>query len=195
MDNITDNLNIEHNENIKADSFVFYRSFYEALKDFEDEDFKDVVCAICNYALNGIEKTFNSPIRQSLFTLIKPQIDANLKRRAIGRENGKKGGRPKKQETQNAPAPAPAQNENVFNIPTLEEVRDFATSHNYININVEKFYNYYSGLNWKTSNGKSFDWKLKLFDWNKSERTPVPAENESHIVAPMQYDLTKIIAN
>ena len=72
------------------DSFVFYRSFYEAAKQLPPEMYKTVMDAICSYALNGDEPELEG-VELAIFTLVKPQIDANTKRY----ENGKKGGRPK----------------------------------------------------------------------------------------------------
>ena len=74
------------------DSFVFYKSFFEALQDLKDKDRLKVYDAICNLALND-EDTKLSGIAKTIFTLIKPQVLANKKRY----ENGKKGGRPKKE--------------------------------------------------------------------------------------------------
>lgn len=68
---------------------VFYRSFYEAIKELSPDDFRDCVEAIMEYGLNDIEP--ESPgVAKAIFIMAKPQIDANNKRY----ENGTKGGRP-----------------------------------------------------------------------------------------------------
>lgn len=74
----------------RIDSFVFYRSFYEAIKELPDTDRLNVFDSICEYALdhNEIERT---PVARGMMTLITPLLDANYKRRA----NGSQGGRPK----------------------------------------------------------------------------------------------------
>lgn len=72
------------------ESIVFYRSFYEAVKDFSPEDFKKSVCAIMEYGLNEKEPE-TSGIEKTIYLLAKPQIDANNRRYL----NGTKGGRPK----------------------------------------------------------------------------------------------------
>lgn len=74
-------------------SYVFYRSFFEALKNLDDETRLQVYDAINEYALNGEEIETNN-IARSMMALIKPQLDANQERRI----NGSKGGRPKKKE-------------------------------------------------------------------------------------------------
>lgn len=71
-------------------SFIFYRSFFEATLPLNDIDKLILFQAITDYALNGKE-TELTPIPKAMFTLIKPQLDANKTRF----ENGSKGGRPK----------------------------------------------------------------------------------------------------
>lgn len=78
------------------DSMVFYRSFYEALKDLPPEQFKESVKAIMEYGLNGKEPE-TTGIEKTIFLLTKPQIDANNKRY----QNGSKGGRKKNESEQN----------------------------------------------------------------------------------------------
>lgn len=73
------------------DSFVFYRSFYDAIKDLPRDVQGKIYTAIMEYSLYGKETENLKPIARSVFTLMKPQIDVNNKRF----ENGKKGGRPK----------------------------------------------------------------------------------------------------
>ncbi|MHA1447909.1 MAG: conserved phage C-terminal domain-containing protein [Candidatus Hodarchaeales archaeon] len=76
------------------ESFIFYRSFYESLQNVSGEDRLEVYDAVCEYSLNGSISTCLDGISMALFLLMKPQIDANLRRY----ENGKKGGRPKTEE-------------------------------------------------------------------------------------------------
>lgn len=82
---------------------IFYRSFYEAIKSLDKGTQADVYNAIFEYGLNGTEADL-SPIAKAIFTLVKPQIDANNRRKengkingAKGAEYGKLGGRPKKE--------------------------------------------------------------------------------------------------
>jgi hypothetical protein len=80
------------------DSMIFYRSFYEAVKELNKEQQADIYNAIFAYSLDG-ENEDLSGIVKTVFTLIKPQLDANNKRF----ENGAKGGRPKQNKTENKP--------------------------------------------------------------------------------------------
>lgn len=72
------------------DSIVFYRSFAEALNELPPEQYKEAMQAILTYGLDGVEMDCEG-IAKVIFTLVKPQLDANSKRR----ENSNKGGRPK----------------------------------------------------------------------------------------------------
>jgi uncharacterized phage protein (TIGR02220 family) len=61
------------------DSTIFYRSFYEAIKELPKETQADIYNAIFEYALNFKEQEL-SGLSKTVFTLIKPQLDANTKR-------------------------------------------------------------------------------------------------------------------
>ncbi len=81
------------------DSFVFYKSFYESIKELELTDQVKIYNAIFEYEFYNNEVELNG-ISKSIFTLVLPQLEANNKRY----ENGKKGGRPKNQtETKTKP--------------------------------------------------------------------------------------------
>lgn len=71
------------------DSVVFYRSFYEAVRNLPPDEFKESVQAILDYGLDGKPPDTQGTIAHTVFSLVKPQIDANNRRF----ESGKKGGR------------------------------------------------------------------------------------------------------
>jgi hypothetical protein len=75
------------------DSFVFYKSFLEMAEFISDAEQKLALYeGVIQYAIRGIEPQFyeNHTFAKMAFAGIKPQIDANNKRKA----DGKKGGRP-----------------------------------------------------------------------------------------------------
>ena len=65
---------------MERESFVFYRSFYEAVKDLDAESFKRIMAWICEYWLNSTLPGGLFWVENTVFTLIRPQIDANNKR-------------------------------------------------------------------------------------------------------------------
>lgn len=73
------------------DSFLFYRSFAEALNALPKAEKEKALDFIINYALDDLEPEEAEGVAVAVFKLVKPQIDANNKRY----ENGCRGGRPK----------------------------------------------------------------------------------------------------
>lgn len=107
------------------ESIIFYRSFYEAIKDLKTDIQGEIYTAIMEYGLYGKETENLGPIARSIFTLVKPQIDKNIKRY----ENGCRGGRPNRNKpeqepnnNQNKSEQGPKENDNVNdnkNIPPI----------------------------------------------------------------------------
>ena len=113
---------------------VFYKSFYDAIKNLPDKERLEVLDAIFLYDFdNKNTKLFG--ISATIFTLIKPQLDANKKRYL----SGKKGGRPPKtagdkalQDNQNITKTKPNNNQNIT------KTKPNININNNININKNK---------------------------------------------------------
>ena len=75
---------------MNRDSFIFYKSFFEAIRDHDSKNRLLLYDAICNKDLYDKETELRG-IAGTLYKLIKPQIEANTKKYS----DGKKGGRPK----------------------------------------------------------------------------------------------------
>lgn len=54
--------------------FTWYRSYYDALKEIPAEEFRDIVLAVCAYALDGEEPEL-SGVARAIFTLIRPTLE------------------------------------------------------------------------------------------------------------------------
>ena len=90
---------------LDRDSFVFYRSFYEALQNVPKKYRTDVYEACFTYVFESREPSL-SGVPRALWELIRPQLDASQKRyenAKKGAEYGKLGGRPKKKEENKKP--------------------------------------------------------------------------------------------
>ena len=72
------------------EGFVFYKSFADAVDALPAEQYKTIVQAVCHYAIYGEEPEGLDAVSFALYTLMKPQIDANNKRREAGRVGGSK---------------------------------------------------------------------------------------------------------
>lgn len=71
--------------NDQRDSMVIYRSFYEAIKDLPAQAQAEVWKAVFELGFNFNEIELNG-IAKTIFTLIKPNIEANIKRFKNGKE-------------------------------------------------------------------------------------------------------------
>lgn len=180
------------------DSFVFYRSFADAIAGLPPEEYKKVMQAIIGYALDGTEPTAGG-IEYTVFCLVKPQIDANNKRY----ENGKKGGRPitkqepsnnqyvtkkKPNNNQDVTNPQPNVYVNVndndikkkdtnvskekassFKPPTVTEVENYCREKEY-RIDCERFVDFYRSKDWMVGKNKMKDWRAAVRNWARGNR-------------------------
>ncbi|WP_062699768.1 DUF6291 domain-containing protein [Chryseobacterium indologenes] len=107
---------------MERDGFVFYRSFYEGIKDLPRDIQGEVLTAIMEYGLNGVTTENLKPVARAIFTLIKPQIDANNQKFI----NGKSGGRPPKEKpnhNQEETKPKPKHNQSITKQEPKEKVK------------------------------------------------------------------------
>lgn len=174
---------------MERESFIFYASFYQAIKEIPNENQLKVYQAITNFALTGTEPTDLNGIEKAVFILVKPQIIANNKRY----ENGCNGGRPRKKtngyenkkpnNNQNITKPKPNVNDNEnendnvnvnvvkvvskarFIKPTKEEITDFAITNNLSTDMVDEYFDYYEGNGWKVGRNPMKDWKATYRRW------------------------------
>ena len=122
---------------MQRDSFIFYRSFWQATKPLNKEQKADLYDCICSYALGNELEPINDPILEAMFSLIKPQLEANLKRYKNGlkgAEHGKKGGRPK---TPKKPLTNPKLTPNV-NVNVNDNVNVNVNDNENLNVNKNK---------------------------------------------------------
>ncbi len=180
------------------DSSIFYRSFYEAISELPEVNQLEVYNAVFEYTFNFKENELKG-LSKTIFTLIKPQLDANNKKFT----NGKNGGRPPK-DKQNETKEIPKNNQNetkskanvndnvndndnvnenlnnndndkkpkkVFTPPLLEDVILFFNENQYSDLGAKKAFEYYDEGNWKDSKGNQVkNWKQKMRGvWFKDE--------------------------
>lgn len=81
---------------IRRESFIMYRSFYEAVVKMPKSEQADLFIAICEYALNKNMHKLEG-VSEVVFDLMKPNIDANTQKYLNGlggKKYGKLGGKP-----------------------------------------------------------------------------------------------------
>ena len=192
------------NQNTR-DSYIFYRSFYEAIKELPKENQLEIYNAIAEYSLNFKEVEL-SGLSKTIFTLIKPQLEANNKKYLNGSKpkqkqkiskteakNKQKISKTEGNVNVNVNEECIMKNENVLNEelkiknkktfkkPTLEQVKEYNQSRGgYVDAN--KFYDYYNAGNWKDQSGnKVKNWKQKFITWeNKVNKNNTESSREQH---------------
>jgi len=120
-------------QQMKRDSMIFYRSFYESVNGLSPVIKAELYDAIFEYGLNFQEIEFTNEISKALFTLIKPQLDANIKRF----ENGKK---PKTKQKESKTEAKDKQNESKVEANNNVNVNDNVNKNINIDERKNKFY-------------------------------------------------------
>ena len=133
----------------------FFRSFYEAINTLNDEKVQLALYkAIVGYGLDGNEPEGLNGIALTMWKLIRPNI-ANSRKQF---ENGSNGGAPNGNKN--------AVRQRSLIAPTKTEVLSYCKTNN-IDIDIDKFYDYYNDKEWKTSNYKIKTWEDALNQWKE----------------------------
>lgn len=185
------------------DSVVFYRSFWEAIKQLPEKERLESLTAILDYGLDEIEPK-SAGVASAMFLMAKPQIDANNRRY----QNGTKGGRPvtkpepnnnlesnynKPSDNQTITKAKPKEkdkekdnvndnNKKTFTPPSVSDVSDYCTLNGY-GIDPESFVDFYASKGWMVGKNKMKDWKASVRTWVRSQRqesTAKGSKNQFH---------------
>ena len=190
------------------ESFTYYKSFAEGLKEVDDHTYRRLSDAIVNYALYDEEPDLNG-LEMTVFQAWKANVDASNRRK----ENGRSGGRPKEKtigyedktigyedktigyDTDNHRLHDVKPNKTVtvtetltktetknrdrrFTPPTPDEVRDYVREKNY-NVDADKFCDFYESKGWMIGKNKMKDWKASVRTWARSQRQEVTANGKN----------------
>lgn len=180
---------------MERDSMVFYRSFYEAIKDLPDVEMAQAFRAIAEYGLNGQEVECSGSANVAL-KMAKPQIDKNN----VRYENGKKGGRKVSDDNQtetksnqsitksnqSTTKVEPNVNVNVndndikkkdtsvskekvhFVPPTLENVIGYCREKG-LEMDAQRFIDFYESKGWMVGKNKMKDWRAAARNWCRQD--------------------------
>ena len=85
----------------ERNGFIFLKTFDESIEDLEAQDKCIMYEAIVKYGIYGIDPELSKGYLKSIWKLITSTIDATSKKYDSSVENGKKGGRPKKESNHN----------------------------------------------------------------------------------------------
>jgi Ni,Fe-hydrogenase I large subunit len=165
------------------DSLIFYRSFYEAIKELPKETQAEVYTAIFEYSLNFNELQL-SGLAKTIFTLIKPQLEANNKRFINGskakskQDKSETEAKPKQKESKTEANNNNNVNNNVndnkkekkvlFNNSNLFDKNIFKSEFSEWN-NTKLSYYYNAALAYSNEGNKYVNWKSAINSWAKRD--------------------------
>ena len=178
------------------DTLIFYRSFYEAINELPKETQAEVYHAIFEYSLNFNEVQLTG-LAKTIFTLIKPQLEANNKRFANGNkpkvkhETSKTEAKPKRNKSK-----VEANNNNNNNKKDNNNDNDIYTSFDHLSITISE-YNKLIELGYSESkigdifsriqnyknNNKYKSLYLTALNWLKDEKDKTETKQESYTLA------------
>lgn len=187
----------------KRDSFIFYRSFYDASKCLKTEEKAQLFDAICSYALDEKVEQLDGTA-YGMFQLVKPQLDANRKRfnnGCIKKQKISKTEAKQKQTKSKVEANVnvnPNVNENLnlesksksklFIKPTIDEIKNYCLERKN-NVNAESFSNYYEARGWKLKGIQMKDWKACVRTWEQNNNNFTNNNFKKPVGMPQpQYD-------
>lgn len=178
-----------------------YKDFISIAEALDNGQRGKLFLAILQYA-NGQEPTGLSGAEYIAFLTIKAQIDRDQSEYASksekNRENGRKGGRPKKangleenrtvilktqksqdkekdkdeEEEKNkevAPKPPKRKTEPKFQPPTISDVAAFCQENGY-SVPAERFVNYYTSNGWRVGKNPMKDWRAAVRTWASKDK-------------------------
>lgn len=165
---------------MERNQFTFYRSYRDALRALNAKDFKAVVLAICDYALDESEPCL-SGVPLAVFTLIRPTLDSG-RNKAANRQNKMKtkeeqSGNKSEQTSKEKEGEKEREKENDSSLsislsrkaPTFDEVAEYAKLRGGL-IDPKPFYEFYSVAGWRDTEGKPvYNWQQKFQLWEKRE--------------------------
>ena len=165
------------------ESFVFYRSYYEAILELPEDEQLKLFKAIVELGLNDNEIKLDGVLKV-LFKLIKPNIKSSIARYKASVENGRKGGNPNFKKGQRNPYYPKKDNlednqrdnlneDDNYNdnynyneddnederelsnitLPTLTNIITYGSSLGASKEYCENFYNHYESIGWINGNG------------------------------------------
>lgn len=165
------------------DSVLFYRSFYEALKNIPPDERLKVYDSIMEYGMYDHAPDLDG-VALAIFLLSKPQIDANNKRYANGckaktkravskteanSEQDKSEDEAKEKEKVKEKVKVKVKDNNkIFKPPTVDDVRAYCTERSN-NVDPQSFVDFYESKGWMIGKNKMKDWKAAVRTWERSE--------------------------
>ena len=193
--------------------FTWYRSYYDALKELPAEEFRDIVLAVCAYALDG-EETELSGVARAIFTLIRPTLEVGRskaenrsrteqtsisaeqtgnKPEQTRKEKEKEKEREKESENDSYCSPPPPSGPKRFVPPTLAEVQSYVAQRQ-SPVDPQGFIDFYASKGWMVGKTPMKDWKAACRNaetwerWSRTEASAPPKKGLAQALTDRQME-------
>ena len=168
------------NQIINKAGFLLYTDYWNKyFSKMTGEQVKEAFSIIFHFNTTfEVLKTNDLAVEMVIATIIdniKRDASKRAKQSIASAENGKLGGRPKKQKgskSEAKPNPEkPKETQSVFIKPTIDEIKDYCLERKN-NVNAESFSNYYEARGWKLKGIQMKDWKACVRTWEGNDYKP-----------------------
>lgn len=162
-------------EIISKAGFLIYVDYWDKyFCKMTGEQIKEVLSIVFHFNKTfEIKKTEDLAVDMVATTIIdsiKRDAQKRIKQSKASKENGKLGGRPKKDDKPKEPKKTTK--------PTLQEIQAYCQERKNT-VNAEKFLDYYQANGWKVGKNSMKDWKAAVRTWEKNEKTTNDKEDFS----------------
>ena len=196
--------------------FTWYRSYYDALKELPAEEFRDIVLAVCAYALDGEEPEL-SGVARAIFTLIRPTLEVGRSKaenrsraeqtsisaeqtgnspeqtRNKPEQTRKEKEKEKESENDSYCSPPPPSGPKRFVPPTLAEVQSYVAQRQ-SPVDPQGFIDFYASKGWMVGKTPMKDWKAACRNaetwerWSRTEASAPPKKGLAQALTDRQME-------
>lgn len=185
------------NQIINKAGFLLYTDYWNKyFSKMTGEQVKEAFNIIFHFnATFEVLKTNDLAVEMVIATIIdniKRDASKRAKQSIASAENGKLGGRPKKQKGSKSEAKPnlekPKETQSVFIKPTIDEIKNYCLERKN-NVNAESFSNYYEARGWKLKGIQMKDWKACVRTWEQNNNNFTNNNFKKPVGMPQpQYD-------
>ena len=204
----------------RESTVLFFKDLYKTLAVISDEDAGILMKALFAHANDmDPEGLDESPIATALYIGIADQLDRLAMYRSMKADAGRAGGqksKPKQTEAEESkpkqteaevkqteppypypspyPTPSPNKESGRFTPPTTDDIKEYARQSG-INIDAERFVDFYSSKGWMVGKTKMKDWKAAVRNWAARDRKETPKEtpNTDYRSQLMKVDYSELL--
>lgn len=153
--------------------FVMYKNWRRQIEMLSNEESGILLKNLFRF-VDGEELIEMDDLTKLLFSIMQDTISRDVVKWESRREknilNGRRGGRPRKNTEDSTETEKPEEKPKTkrFVPPSIEELKSYIEEEN-LNVNPERFHDFYSSKNWYIGRNKMANWKCAVRNWDRKE--------------------------